>query len=485
MPCMGGITGTIKQFLFRQQQEREAQEAERKAKEAENLAAKEAADLAAKEAAEAEELAKKKKEEEVRIMFPNDHYPTFFIKKLALNFKTNAYFFISKLTKPWWHKYGGQDWHMGETTPPPEEEMVPEDNFPRVFSMTSNAYTKRGLNKSRPDLSKSMSSINSEEEENKPPAPKKEKEQAKSVYCDFNNERLNESATPQPNISQSSRADSVPLQEMPEKENDSKMNFTEQNADAQNATDDSKNKENYIPSNVLNKGVIKLNKNRDTSQAEKQPEKTNDAQNNFIGDSKIDKDDVNVKIKGAKRDLGSVTEKLIGKNKIKKIKSKKTSAAKKATQSSNQKDDEIVSDKPSVDNNRCATESSPPDTKEVDDIHPETIVNESVQSDETDRQSSPSAHASVPEKKMSTSSRKRHLQASMDNLDRDNVPTDSSQETSNVPSCDISQHPTTNSVSSSHGGGQHIILFIQIIPCYKTLMKMFLLSLLCVLNYVL
>ena len=76
---MGGTTSTIKQFHFRQQQEREAQEAERKAKDAENLAAKEAADLAAKEAAEAEELAKKKKEEEVRMMFPNDHYPTFFI----------------------------------------------------------------------------------------------------------------------------------------------------------------------------------------------------------------------------------------------------------------------------------------------------------------------------------------------------------------------------------------------------------------------
>ena len=74
---MGGITSTIKQFDFRQQQEREAQEAERKAKDAENLAAKEAADLAAKEAAEAEELAKKKKEEEVRIMFPSNHYATF------------------------------------------------------------------------------------------------------------------------------------------------------------------------------------------------------------------------------------------------------------------------------------------------------------------------------------------------------------------------------------------------------------------------
>ena len=73
------IPNTIKQFYFRQQQEREAQEAERKAKEAENLAAKEAADLAAKEAAEAEELAKKKKEEEVRIMFPSDHYATFFL----------------------------------------------------------------------------------------------------------------------------------------------------------------------------------------------------------------------------------------------------------------------------------------------------------------------------------------------------------------------------------------------------------------------
>ena len=389
------------------------------------------------------------------------------------------------MTKPWWHKYGGQDWHMGETTPPPEEEMVPEDNFPKVYSMTSNAYTKRGLNKSRPDLSKSMSSINSEEEENKPPAPKKEKEQAKSVYCDFNNERLNESAIPQPNISQSSRADSVPLQEMSEKENDSKMNFTEQNADAQNATDDSKNKENYIPSNVLNKGVIKLNKNSDSCHAEKLPETANDAQNNYVGDSKIDKDDVNVKIKGAKRDLGSVTEKLIGKNKIKKIKSKKTATAKKAAQSSNLKDDEIVSDKPSVDSNRCTTEPSPPDTKEVDDMNPETIENELVQSDETDRQSSPSAHAKVPEKKMSTSSRKRHLQASTDDLDRDNVSADLSQETSYVPSSDTYQHPTTKPISASNGGGQPILLFIQIIPCYKTLMKMFLLLLLCVLNYVL
>ena len=69
---------TIKQFNFRQQQEREAQEAEKRAKEAENLAAKEAADLAAKEAAEAEELAKKKKEEEVRMRFLNERCPTFF-----------------------------------------------------------------------------------------------------------------------------------------------------------------------------------------------------------------------------------------------------------------------------------------------------------------------------------------------------------------------------------------------------------------------
>ena len=407
------------------------------------------------------------------------------LSSVGINFRLNAHFFIFKLTKPWWHKYGGQDWHMGETTPPPEEEMVPEDNFPKVFSMTSNAYTKRGLNKSRPDLSKSMSSINSEEEENKPPAPKKEKEQGKSVYCDFDNERLNESPIPQPNIPQSSRADSVPLQEMSEKENDSKMNFTEHNADAQNTTDDSKNKENYIPSNVLNKGVIKLNKNSDTCQAEKQPETTNDAHNDFIGDSKIDKDDVNVKIKGAKRDLGSVTEKLIGKNKIKKIKSKKTAAAKKATQSSNLKDDEIVSEKHSVDNNRCTTDSSPPDTKEFDDINPETIANESTQSEETDGQSSPSAHAKVPEKKMSTSSRKRHLQASTDNLDRDNESANSSQETSNIPFSDKTQDPTEKPISSSNGGGQPILLFVQIIPCYKTLMKMFLLSLLCVLNYVL
>ena len=69
---LSGITSTIQQYNFRQQQEREAQEAEKRAKEAENLAAKEAADLAAKEAAEAEEMAKKKKEEEVRIVFPTN-----------------------------------------------------------------------------------------------------------------------------------------------------------------------------------------------------------------------------------------------------------------------------------------------------------------------------------------------------------------------------------------------------------------------------
>ena len=68
---------------------------------------------------------------------------------------------------------------MGETTPPPEtEEAVPEDNFPKVFSMTSNSYTKRGLNKSMSNLSKSKSSLNSEEEENRPPAAKKEKDQS-------------------------------------------------------------------------------------------------------------------------------------------------------------------------------------------------------------------------------------------------------------------------------------------------------------------
>ena len=54
--------------------------------------------------------------------------------------------------KPWWHKYGGKDWHMGETTPPPEEDQVPEDNFPKVYSMTSGAYTKRGLPKSKANL---------------------------------------------------------------------------------------------------------------------------------------------------------------------------------------------------------------------------------------------------------------------------------------------------------------------------------------------
>ena len=65
---------------------------------------------------------------------------------------------------------------MGETTPPPEEDQVPEDNFPKVYSMTSGAYTKRGLPKSKANLSASKSSLNSEEEENKPPAAKKEKD---------------------------------------------------------------------------------------------------------------------------------------------------------------------------------------------------------------------------------------------------------------------------------------------------------------------
>ena len=399
-----------------------------------------------------------------------------------MSFGIDAYFFTFKLSKPWWHKYGGQDWHMGETTPPPEEEMVPEDNFPRVFSMTSNAYTKRGLNKSRPDLSKSMSSINSEEEENKPPAPKKEKEQGKSVYCDFNNERLNESAIPQPNISQSSREDDVPLQEMSEQENDSKMNLMEHNTDAQSSTDNCKVKENYIPSNIE---ANNLNANSDTYQAETQPETANYPQRTSIEDGKADNDDINVKLKGAKRDLGSVTEKLIGKNKIKKIKSKKTAAAKKAAQSSNLKDDEIVSDKPGVDSNPCPTEPSPPNNKDVDDIKSERIVSDSVQSNETEEKSPSSANTKVPEKKLSTSSRKRHLQASMDNLDRDKESANSSQETSNLPTTDKMQDPTAKSISSSNGGGQPILLFIQIIPCYKTLMKMFLLLLLCVLNYVL
>ena len=53
-------------FSLRKQAEKEAQEAQRKAKEAADLAAKEAAEQAKRDAEEAEELARKQKEDEVR-----------------------------------------------------------------------------------------------------------------------------------------------------------------------------------------------------------------------------------------------------------------------------------------------------------------------------------------------------------------------------------------------------------------------------------
>ena len=57
----------IVDFSLRKQAEKEAQEAQRKAKEAADLAAKEAAEQAKRDAEEAEELARKQKEDEVCI----------------------------------------------------------------------------------------------------------------------------------------------------------------------------------------------------------------------------------------------------------------------------------------------------------------------------------------------------------------------------------------------------------------------------------
>ena len=365
------------------------------------------------------------------------------------------------MNKPWWHKYGGSDWNMGETTPPPEtEEVVPEDNFPKVFSMTSNSYTKRGLNKSMSNLSKSKSSLNSEEEENRPPAPKKEKEQSSNDLGDVNIEKdskstkMNESM---PNLV----TNDVSHDEMTKSENDLRTKDTSSSFGAKATSEEVIRKESSIPNDITNEKQV----NGDIS---KPPDENipnvikNDPEDLTSEDveKKTEKDEISTKAKGARRDLGSVAEKLINKNKIKKMKSKRMGRAKSmpptATQSeenatneevkSNEEKVQPKSDQEDIESNKSNIEREVPKMNEQE-AQKESDITEDKVSDT---------------RKSSTTSRKRHLEASTDNLDvnRSSNENESKLEKDSNPPSDGTSEPTAKSKSSSNGGGQHLILFL-------------------------
>ena len=391
--------------------------------------------------------------------------------------------------KPWWHKYGASDLHMGETTPPPDEEFVPEDNFPKVFSMTSNSYTKRGLNKSTSNLSKSKSSLNSEEEENKPPAPKKEKDESYDTSGDRNREKENKSNAPKPTqdgIKATKMNDSmpnlvtnnVPLDELSKSESDLRTKDTSSTIGTKTNSDEVFNKEQNIPNDTKQEhdgnGDVPASQKDTTPVTNKQPESmtTDDSE------KEKEKEEITTKTKGARRDLGSVAEKLINKNKIKKIKSKRMGRAKsmpptktaeeenvkseehhpatKTAEEENVKSEEHHSNNDEIQREPEQEKSEPKDAKS-------DIQVPSMDANDIPKEHDDSENKGCSSRKLSNTSRKRHLDASNGNLaeEKTSLGDISRGDADSVASSDVISEPTAKTKSSSNGGGQQMILLFN------------------------
>ena len=357
---------------------------------------------------------------------------------------------------------------MGETTPPPDfEEAVPEDNFPKVFSMTSNSYTKRGLNKSMNNLSKSKTSLNSEEEQNRPPAAKREKEQSypdlsnrniekdsnsKATHDDIKSTKMNDSM---PNLA----TNNVPIDELSKSENDLRTNDTSNAFDTKETSDEVFSKTDSIPNNINQEKQV--NGDIPTADKENISSTTKDKSENIPaeGDEKKEEnDEIKTKTKGARRDLGSVAEKLINKNKIKKMKSKRVGRAKSMPPGATQNEECCQAGEQSSNDDNMQPKPEP-ETTEAYDIQTEqkVPVTDAINIPKVSNDTGESVSST---RKSSNTSRKRHLEASTDNLDKSRSSVeDEPEKESNSPS-DVTSEPTAKT-KSSKGGGQQLILLLN------------------------
>ena len=355
---------------------------------------------------------------------------------------------------------------MGETTPPPEfEEAVPEDNFPKVFSMTSNSYTKRGLNKSMNNLSKSKTSLNSEEEQNRPPAAKREKEQSnpdlstrnvekdsnsKATHDDIKSTKINESM---PNLA----SNNVPLEELSKSENDLRTNDTLNGFGTKETSKEVFSKTDSIPNDINQEKQV--NGDIPTAYTENTSSATKDKSENIPLDETVKKeenDEIKTKTKGARRDLGSVAEKLINKNKIKKMKSKRVGRAKSIPPGATQNEERCQTEEQSSNNDN--TQPKPePETTEANDIQTEQQV-PVTDAINIPKESNDAEESTSSTRKSSNTSRKRHLEASTDNLNQSQSSHEDEKE-SKAPS-DVTSEPTAKT-KSSNGGGQQLILLLN------------------------
>lgn len=411
----------------RQQQEQEAAEFEKRQQEA----TKAAKAKAAEEERLAEEERKRKLEEE------------------AAN------------NKPWWHKYG--DLKMGETTPPPEEEdldgnLVANDNFPKVFSMTSNTYVNAGKEsfKKERDGKQAETPLN---EEGGEPLGNLGKEVPEDLLktakeASESNSRPASEVKVVPEQAQSSEANSVPstigspMAEAQLKlfgEDSSKLMSDNPNilgpdaglesssAEAEDSKliktviepfgsdnslisqlDDPTGSPDMVPTLQEKDQTIpikSIDENNTSKGLEEAPSVGKASQDSYTSDEASTSSRSE-----AKRDLGKISEKLVNKSKIRKLKAKKTAAkmVKVAAQVSHVSKGPDASSPTSeetattLDENGTGAENvgDPKDTLIIQD---ETIAS---QANAQQQQQLPR----IPPEQTRNNSRKRHLEASLENI---------------------------------------------------------------------
>ena len=178
--------------------------------------------------------------------------------------------------KPWWHKYTtSSDWKMGETTPPPED--IVEDKFPKVFSMTSNLYTTGGhhtLVSSKPGGAEG-------------PKPTKVEKIEEESWVERDKKRKMEEAS-KPSVEKEE------VKSKPKTKEKAKESEGAERADINEAV-----KESTVKQNDTDKDNIKDNQQKGGGDADKTCKK---------------------------RDIDKLSEKLLAKSKIRKLKNKKGNA---------------------------------------------------------------------------------------------------------------------------------------------------------------
>lgn len=376
---------------------------------------------------------------------------------------------------------------MGETTPPPDEACVPEDNFPKVFSMTSNAYTKRGLSKSKPDLSKSRSSLNSEEEENKPPAAKKEKDyDSNSMHDNCNKVHAKEAdpkladvklpSTPFDSNSDSDQTNHVPSTPLSENKNNVPNSFDAKTLGSKPVCEDvvidvvnipNDNDNDLSMNNSEKSSCGKSNENRLDNETESAPK-----ENGIPPDT----DEIATpKAKGVRRDLGSITEKLLAKSKIKKLKGKKGTSTKKVVQTPSKPKDAAENDS-NISNAKETKIDTTPEASQQKQSEPECDVGKGSLNTENGVKDGvePSDAETSGGRKATNLSRKRHLEASLENLSKSKTTGIDSQEAKESSLGRDGTHesadvlPTTNTATTANnGGGQIPLNMLYSIPLTK------------------